>query len=492
MQPLLRSTVAFLGILLYVAGLRAESLAEGTSPEQLVREGKYVEAIRSLDQAWRAAGRLSPEDMKTYLEAYYLHGEMLLKNGDLTNAKACFSRVISLDRRHADSHFQLGMLEKQAKNYQKALPYLRSAISLASQHSPEANAAVIEIGQECLSSAEKAMEEGDVQAARTYLNFVSTNFLGEGKNRALELITYRLTALSQAASEYARATQLLAVRSKPEAMRILREIAKTYPDTFFARKANQSLEELGERVVVPQTSTGLKLPATWKRKETPYFEVYYEKEIYFNRLIPQAEKVLPEIFASFGYFRPNWTRKCRIYLFSTLSDWRGFLETNKGRTLEWSNAFATEMELYLYVERDTSHMLEHTLPHELTHVVHRSIVGASAHTPLWFTEGLAVNHEQGRRDEARRTLRLLRRAAVFIPLFDLLSMPTYPAEQEKIRMFYLESAALLDILAQKFGPAKVREMALVFKNPVSTESALKTVLNITTEDLEKLWKRYIE
>ncbi len=252
------------------------------------------------------------------------------------------------------------------------------------------------------------------------------------------------------------------------------------------------LEERSEEIVVAQTPRALQLPPTWRRKETPRFEVYYEKEIYFSRFIPSAEKVLPEIFATFGYSRPNWERKCKIYLFSSLSDWRDFLKTNKGSTPEWSNAFARPMEVYLYVERDTSHMVDHTLPHELTHIVHRSIVGTFAHTPLWFVEGLAVNHEQGKRDEARRKLRLLRRTPVYIPLEELHSIRSYPADNDKRYLFYLESAALLDILLQNFGPAKVREIALAYRRPLPLEAVLSGVLNLTMRDLEKLWKRYVE
>jgi len=471
------------------AGDFSRSHGEGPTPDDLAREGKYIEVIQSLDQTWRAKGRLSSQELKLYVDVYYLYGEELLKKGDVKNARACFVRVVSLDRRHANSHYQLGIIEKRARNYQQALPYLRTAISLGSRHSPEANKAILEIARESLAAAEKAIAEGVVQTARNYLTFVISNYAGEEKNKAQELITYKLTPLERAAAEYARATQLLGRGREQQAVKIFRSIVQTYPDTFYGPKADQRLQQLGVEIIVDQTATGLVLPPL-KRRETAHFEVFYEKEIYFNRIVPRAEKVLPQIFASFGYAKPNWKRKCKMYIFNSLSDWRKFLEANNLN--EWFNAFAADMEIYLYVKRDTSYMVEHTLPHELTHVVHRSIVGSFACTPLWFVDGLAVNHEEGKRKEARRKLRLLRRTPIFIPLNELLSMPTYPADQDKRYMFYLESAALVDILLQKFGPTKVREIALAYKRRTTPDAVLRNVFGMTMADLEKLWKKYVE
>jgi len=462
--------------------------------DQLLGEGKYVEAIQFLDQKWRAAGALPPQELRLYLDAYYLYGKQLLEKGDLNNARACFLRVTSLEPRHADSHFQLGIVEKRARNYQKALAHLRSAISLGSQHSPEANLAIIEVGKECLSAAGQAIAEGRAQEARQCLNFVTSNFVGEERNKALELATYNLVPLEQAAAEYTRATRLLSTRAKPEAVGILRGIPRKYPGTFFANRANQLLEELGERIILVRTSTGLELPPAWRRKETAHFDVYYEKEIFFNRIVPHAEKVLPQIFASLGYDRPAWKKKCKIYLFSSSSDWQKFLEANRGRVLEWFNAFSIPraMEVYLYESGDTSEMLRHTLPHELTHVVHYSVVGDFTHTPMWLQEGLAVCHEEGKTDEVRSTIRTLRRMQNYMPLKELISMPGYPAQPEKVAMFSLESAALVDMLLRNFGPKKVREVAVAYTRPVTYEQVLRNVLGITMDDLEKLWKRYVE
>jgi tetratricopeptide (TPR) repeat protein len=469
---------------------RGEEVPSG----ELARERKYIEVIQSLDQTWRSKGQLSPQELKLYVDTYYLYGEGLLKKGDAQNARACFLRVISLDRRHANSYYQLGMIEKEAKNYQKALPYLRTSISLRSLHSPEANKAVLEIAKECLASAEKAMDEGEVATARAYLDFVIANFVGEDRNKALDLATYRLTLLTRAASEFNRAARLLSAGSRDDGVKMLRGIAGSYPDTFFARRANQVLEKLGEKIIVVRTATGLQLPPAWKRKETPHFEVYYEKEIFFNRIAPAAEKVLPRIFALFGYPKPTWDRKCKIYLFSNLSDWKKFLATNKGKVLEWYEAFAIEhaMEIYLYETRDTSEMVESILPHELTHVVLHSVVGDVSHTPLWFQEGLAQLHDEPRKKNAQRMIPTLRRTSAYIPLEELVSLRGYPAETEKVSTFYMESLALVNLFFEKFGGVKIREMALAFRQPVSFEFVLQKVFGMTFTDLEKLWKKNVE
>ncbi len=469
-------------------------LAEAPTPAELVREGKYVKAVQVLDQAWRVLGKLSPEQFRVYVDAYYGYGKELLEKGDLQNARACFLRVIGLDARQADSYFQLGIVEKRAKNYANSLSHLRSAISLKSQHSLEANVAIVELAEECLTAAEKAIAEGQAESARSYLTFVTSNFTGQPRGKALELTTYRVIPLERAAAEYAKATWFLTGRGKAEAVKILREIPKEYPGTFYARKANELLEQLGEKVIVAWTATGLRLLPAWRRRETAHFDVYYEKEIFFNRVIPRTEEVLPQIFASFGYPKPNWKRKCKVFLFSNLSDWEKFLKSNKETLQGWFEAFSIpeSMEVYLYESKDTSYMVEHTIPHELTHIVHASIVGDLRHTPMWFIEGLALLHEEGKRNEARRTLRTLRRGGTYIPLTELLSLQGYPPESEKVAMFYVESTGLMDVLLREFGPKKVREMALAYREPVALEVLLRNVLGITMDDLEKLWKRYVE
>jgi len=470
-------------------------LAEAAIAEHLVRNGKHVEAIRLLEEKWRAVGNLSLEELRLYLDAYYSYGKQFLEKEDFSNARASFLRVIRLDPRHADSHFQLGIIEKRAKDYQKALQYLRSAISLGSQHSPEANLAIIEAGKECLAAAQKAIAEGRTKDARWYLTFVSSNFAGEERNKALEVATYQLIPLERAAREYAKATRLVNTRGRREAVRILRSIPKHYPMTFFADRANELLTRLGEKIIVVRTSTGLQLPPAWRRKQTAHFDVYYEKEIFFNRIVPHAEKALPQIFATFGYSRPTWKKKCKIYLFSSQGDWRKFLETNKGAVLEWSNAFAISkaMEVYLYESKDTSYMVKHIVPHELTHVVHFSVVGNLDYTPAWFGEGLAQLHEEEKPKQTRRMLRSVRRTENYIPLRELVSLHAYPADADKISMFYLESLALMDLIFRNFGPKKIREMALAYKKRrIPFETVARSVLGITMSDFEKLWKRYVE
>jgi tetratricopeptide (TPR) repeat protein len=481
-------------ILLSLLATSVLSHALASTPQQLAAEGKYVEAIQSLERKWRIAGRLSPTELQLYQDVYYEYAKQLLEKDDVSNAKACFLRIVSVNPRHADSHFQLGMIEKLSNGYQKAVQHLRTAISLHSKHSPEANLAIIEIGKDSLAAAEKAIEEGRAKDARAYLTFVSSSFTGEERNKSLELATYKLIPLERAASDYAQAIRLVNTRGRADAVKILRKIPENYPGTFYAVKANELLEQLGEMITVVRTSTGLELPPAWNRKETANFQVYYEKEIFFNRIVPDAERILPQIFASLGYAKPNWKKKCKIYLFSSQDDWRKFLEANQGGHLVWLEGFAIPqaMELYIYESKDTSNMLEHIVPHELTHIVHGSVVGSLDHTPRWFGEGLAQIHEKDERKNVRRKLRTLRRTPNFIPLRQLVSLQSYPPDRGRVYMFYLESLALMDLLLDNFGPVKVRDMALAYKKQTTFEAVARNVLGITIDDLEKLWKRYVE
>jgi tetratricopeptide (TPR) repeat protein len=488
---LLRTSALLSGLFLILA-VSSSAQDQAASIEQLVRDGQYPDAIQLLNQKAASGVTLSTRELQLFVEAYYNYGKDLFEKNDLNNARTCFVRALGVNPNHADSQYYLGVIEKQAKNYPNALTHLRSAISLGSERSPEANEAVRQIAVECLSQAEAAIAQGQVNTARQYLTFVSSNFLGEERNRALELLTYELTPLAKAAAEHDRALRLLAARDKSAAVKILRQIPIAYPQTFFAQRANRILEQLGEKIIVARTSTGLQLPPAWKNRETQNFEVFYEKEIFFSKIVPHAEKLLPRIFATFGYNKAAWKTKCKIYLFSSPSDWQKFLEANKDKVYEWFEAFTIQSagEIYLYESNDTSQMVANILPHELTHVVHYTIVGDLRHTPMWLQEGLAQLHQDTKNKQIQRTVRSVRRARNFIPLDELIALRGYPSDQDQVGMFYLESAGLVDLLFQTFGPLKIREIALAYRQPVSFDAVLQNVLGITRKDLDKLWNKY--
>ncbi|MCA9666322.1 MAG: hypothetical protein KC503_12065 [Myxococcales bacterium] len=103
---------------------------------------------------------------------------------------------------------------------------------------------------------------------------------------------------------------------------------------------------------------------------------------------------------------------------------------------------------------DDHHLLDATLPHEITHIVLGQLVGRRV--PLWANEGAATRAERAARRHAHRRA-LVRRALASgraYALADLFRIHIYPASAWQRRVFYAQSFTVVDLLLRLGGHAR--------------------------------------
>ncbi|NLG29368.1 MAG: hypothetical protein GX557_15770 [Chloroflexi bacterium] len=127
-----------------------------------------------------------------------------------------------------------------------------------------------------------------------------------------------------------------------------------------------------------------------------------------------------------------------------------------------------------------------TLAHELSHIV----VGIATDNPYsaiprWLDEGLAMN-AQGRLDT--RNERALERAIEADALLSIRSMSSYSGKAEEVDLWYAEAYSVVSHMLDEYGPASVRELLTVFSAGAHQEDALRQVLGIGLDDLDRQWR----
>jgi hypothetical protein len=185
-----------------------------------------------------------------------------------------------------------------------------------------------------------------------------------------------------------------------------------------------------------------------------------------------------------------WSPRCDVYLFPSTQ----VLIQMSGREAKAGSASARPSQLYrgrmisrrINLAADDEHLLESTLPHEISHVVVTDLLEGKR-VPLWADEGLAVLAELS--DQTRTRYAevvadyLARRQTFAVPA--LLQMTRYP-DREYTSLFYAQSTSLTRLFLDRSG----RSTLLAFLRASaagSVETALKQHYGMTLLELQNLW-----
>ncbi|NWJ45243.1 MAG: hypothetical protein HXX08_05120 [Chloroflexi bacterium] len=128
-----------------------------------------------------------------------------------------------------------------------------------------------------------------------------------------------------------------------------------------------------------------------------------------------------------------------------------------------------------------------SVPHEISHlIVYQATSNPYNGIPLWLDEGLAVYNqdevegfliESFQRGVDKRTLQPLRTIS-----------GRFPNDPVLFYQSYGESVNVVKYIVEKYGEAKLGQLLVAFKNGVSYDEALVSVLGITTDELDRQWK----
>jgi len=141
----------------------------------------------------------------------------------------------------------------------------------------------------------------------------------------------------------------------------------------------------------------------------------------------------------------------------------------------------------LLIEPNNLKEVGRSVPHEISHlVVYQATKNPYNRPPLWLDEGLAVNNQ----DQVEGFL-----TEAFQRGFDKHSLQPlrtisgrFPSDSQLFYQSYGESVNVVQYILKKYGQDKMGQLLTIFKDGVSYDEALKTVLGVTSDELDRQWK----
>jgi tetratricopeptide (TPR) repeat protein len=125
-----------------------------------------------------------------------------------------------------------------------------------------------------------------------------------------------------------------------------------------------------------------------------------------------------------------------------------------------------------------------TLWHELAHVITLQL--SNQRIPRWLTEGISVFEEKRARPEWGREMELAFARAMdageVLKLKDLNS--GFQRDPRTISLSYYEASLLVEHIVERFGEPKLRALVQSFADGINSETAIKKVLGVDTDDLQ--------
>lgn len=226
-------------------------------------------------------------------------------------------------------------------------------------------------------------------------------------------------------------------------------------------------------------------------QERGHFVIHHDNRILANELIWKAEYYYQQILMHLNVenFDPFGNTPCPIYLYKTHEE---YME-NADAPL-WSQGIAKFYPPSFATYEDASHIEDTVFPHELTHlIVFVFFEGQSI--PLWLNEGLAEYEEADFGKTEKPFLKRMVKNSYYIKLEELFGMQNYPSNDEGLRLFYAESASVVEFLKNENLNQSFGKFLLEIKNGVNVEAALKKVYQWKfhggIEELEERWREFL-
>ena len=129
--------------------------------------------------------------------------------------------------------------------------------------------------------------------------------------------------------------------------------------------------------------------------------------------------------------------------------------------------------------------MEHTIPHELAHLLTFRLVGARyANLPLWLREGIASSAEPANPSYAEAIARATRQNAL-IPIADLCD--TFPPEMSQMLLAYAEAESFTRFIVKKYGDSGLVQLAQAYADGLDCQQGPVRAFNRPLDDVENNW-----
>ena len=231
----------------------------------------------------------------------------------------------------------------------------------------------------------------------------------------------------------------------------------------------------------------------WLKESSRHFIIYYRQGTqpnYIKKVVRKAEDYYEEILDSLGFRRFDfwtWENRCKIFLYLSQDEYY-----NDTRQPAWSagGVVISQREINTYAKGKD--FLDSVLPHEMGHLIFREFIGRKKRIPLWLDEGIAcfneIKYKKERLETAKRIVKLNR----YIPMKALNKMNN-PDTILLSKIFYSQSASLVNFLITEFGDDTFFEFSRKIRDGQSWQSALKDAYGfLSPEELSQSWIKSIK
>ena len=238
----------------------------------------------------------------------------------------------------------------------------------------------------------------------------------------------------------------------------------------------------------------------YELKETHFIIKYKEsKDVSLaHDILRKAEEYYNKIAYQIGYARYQdfwtWDDRVKIILFS---DQKSFTDTT-GQP-EWSAGFASRhSNLFksraIVTFKQENNFLEGLLPHEISHLIFRDMIGFDRDIPVWLDEGVAQLPES-HQDIMERVMRYLVGQNQHIPFDQFFAMDIQKeTDGQKVMIYYAQSYTLVKYMIKSQGQDAFFELCRNLREGKNFEEALRSSFYPSIEslhDLEKKWAVYM-
>lgn len=507
--------------------------------KNLLKEGEEYLRYRSYPEAIERFAKALKEDQKSepardlFRRAAQEYGKLLLENGNYSLAQQFFKEIKEHFPEEDFADVFLESLQTAQQNLQESFAEARKAS--ATGNWKDAVALYVNLVQKSPGIVERFGEEIAVAHAKLATTLPQSEFETrlyhfEEALRLHPKISYQIEKLylqeqfrvvdhAIQASQYqaARSRLLNALDFAPNSHEIRVYLGWVYENLGEESEARRhygwalniipnsqtTTEELRTKALAKLQGDKKSLPTTkagesyWEQVdgndfitvETASFKVFAKNKRVAEEVAEASEHYLQKTRARLdpSLSRPLFTIKCEIYIYPNRAEYQQFV----GESHEWTGGITQHQLLNndlkahrIVAFQSASSLIRFVLPHEITHVLFRYLLGYSYRPPLCLVEGVAMREEQNfQQENLKDTYRRARKDGSFLPAEKILTLSRYP-DTSFIQVFYAESFMIADYLIDQYGV----ELFFQYCRAAHSNNAieiLKKLYGLTPQELDQ-------
>jgi hypothetical protein len=179
----------------------------------------------------------------------------------------------------------------------------------------------------------------------------------------------------------------------------------------------------------------------------------------------------------------------KLYIYASSADLRGAMVFPQ----EWTGgvAYSQYGTIAIGISPENLEWGKRAVAHELTHlVIHQVTQNPYGDLPTWLDEGLAMNSEGELEEHFAMLLESARQNDRLISVRSLCS--PFSAFVEESALGYAQSYSIVEFLRENYGREKLSELLKVFARGSGYDEALLEVYGYDMDELDRLWREYLE